>query len=124
MAIDSMVGSVIQHVALETARADAEAARDFWRLLGFESVEAPWGLRARAAWLQKGPTQVHLLWSDDPVAPPEGHVAVVADDYAATIERLRAAGHEVDPRREHWGAPRAFVRAPGGHRVEVMAAPP
>jgi catechol 2,3-dioxygenase-like lactoylglutathione lyase family enzyme len=115
---------VIQHVALETARADAEAAREFWRLLGFESIEPPWGLRARAAWLQKGPTQVHLLWSDHPVAPPEGHVAVVADDYDATIERLREAGHEVDPRKEHWGAPRAFVRAPGGHRVELMAAAP
>jgi catechol 2,3-dioxygenase-like lactoylglutathione lyase family enzyme len=124
MAIDSMVGPMIQHVALETARADGEAAEEFWRLLGFEPVDPPPTLRDRAAWLQKGPTQVHLLWSDDPVAPPEGHVAVVAVDYAATVERLREAGHEVDPRREHWGVPRAFVRAPGGHRVELMAAPP
>jgi hypothetical protein len=23
-----------------------------------------------------------------------------------------------------WGAPRSFVRAPGGHRVELMEAPP
>jgi hypothetical protein len=37
---------------------------------------------------------------------------------------LRAGGHEVEPRAEHWGAPRAFTRAPGGHRVELMAAPP
>jgi len=115
---------VIQHVALETAHADAEAAEEFWQLLGFEPVEPPETLRDRAAWLQKGPTQVHLLWSDAPVAPPEGHVAVVADDYDATIERLREAGHDVDRRTQHWGAPRAFVSAPGGHRVEVMAAPP
>jgi catechol 2,3-dioxygenase-like lactoylglutathione lyase family enzyme len=113
---------VIQHVALETARADAAAAEKFWRLLGFDPVDPPETLRDRAAWLQKGPTQVHLLWSDEPVAPPEGHVAVVLDDYDATIERLREAGYDVDPRRQHWGAPRAFVRAPGGHRVEVMAA--
>ena len=119
-----MVGPVIQHVALETARADAAAAEKFWQLLGFDPVEPPETLRDRATWLQKGPTQVHLLWSDAPVAPPEGHVAVVADDYDATIERLREAGYDVDPRRQHWGAPRAFVRAPGGHRVEVMAAPP
>src|SRR3954447_18563500 len=33
-------------------------------------------------------------------------------------------GHEVEPRTQHWDAPRAFVRAPGGHRVEIMAAPP
>ena len=37
--------------------------------------------------------------------------------------------HEVDPpevdeRPRHWGAARCFVRAPGGHRVELMAAPP
>jgi catechol 2,3-dioxygenase-like lactoylglutathione lyase family enzyme len=115
---------VIQHVALETARSDGDAAEEFWRLLGFEPVDPPPTLRERAAWLQKGPTQVHLLWSDDPVAPPEGHVAVVADDYDATVARLREAGHEVESRTEHWGVPRAFVSAPGGHRVELMAAPP
>jgi catechol 2,3-dioxygenase-like lactoylglutathione lyase family enzyme len=115
---------VIQHVALETARADGQAARAFWRLLGFEPVDPPATLRDRAAWLQRGPTQVHLLWSDDPVAPPEGHAAVVVDDYETTLERLRAEGHDVTPRSQHWGSPRAFVRAPGGHRVEVMAAPP
>ena len=115
---------MIQHVALETRRSDAEAANAFWRLLGFERVEPPETLKERADWLQRGATQIHLLWHDDPTAPPEGHVAVVLDDYHATLERLREAGHEVDPRREHWGASRAFVRAPGGHRVEVMAAPP
>jgi catechol 2,3-dioxygenase-like lactoylglutathione lyase family enzyme len=115
---------VIQHVALETAPAGAEAAEAFWRLLGFEPVEPPESLRDRAAWLQKGPTQVHLLWTEEPVAPPEGHTAVVVDDYDATVTRLREAGHEVEPRTQHWGVPRAYVRAPGGHRVELMAAPP
>jgi len=65
-----MVGPVIQHVALETARTDAAVAEEFWQLLGFEPVEPPETLRDRAAWLQKGPTQVHLLWSDEPLAPP------------------------------------------------------
>jgi catechol 2,3-dioxygenase-like lactoylglutathione lyase family enzyme len=115
---------VIQHVALETRREDGEAAGAFWRLLGFEPVDPPETLRERADWLQRGSTQIHLLWHDHPTAPPEGHVAVVLDDYEGTLERLRAAGHEVQPRREHWGAPRAFVSAPGGHRVEVMARAP
>jgi catechol 2,3-dioxygenase-like lactoylglutathione lyase family enzyme len=115
---------VIQHVALETARADGQAAEGFWRMLGFEEVEPPESLRDRAAWLQRGATQVHLLWHDEPTAPPEGHAAVVVTDYERTVVRLREAGHDVEPRSEHWGAPRAFVRAPGGHRVEIMAAPP
>ena len=116
--------TVIQHVALETRRADGAAAREFWRLLGFEPVLPPATLRERADWLQRGSTQVHLLWHEAPTAPPEGHVAVVVDDYREAVARLRAAGHEPEPRTEHWGAPRAFVRGPGGHRVELMAAPP
>jgi catechol 2,3-dioxygenase-like lactoylglutathione lyase family enzyme len=115
---------VIQHVALETRREDGAAAEAFWRLLGFEPVDPPESLRERAAWLERRNTQIHLLWHDEPSAPPEGHTAVVIDDYEATLDRLRAAGHAVEPRAEHWGAPRAFVDAPGGHRVEVMAAPP
>ncbi len=119
-----MVRPVIQHVALETRREETEAAASFWRLLGFRDVEPPETLRERAAWLERRGTQVHLLWKDDPVAAPEGHVAVVVDDYEETVDRLRAAGHEVEPRREHWGAKRAFARAPGGHRVELMERPP
>jgi catechol 2,3-dioxygenase-like lactoylglutathione lyase family enzyme len=115
---------LIQHVALETSRGDGDAAVAFWRLLGFEPVEPPESLRDRAGWLARRETQIHLLWADAPVAAPEGHVAVVVDDYDRTLEALRGAGHEVEPRAEHWGAPRAFTRAPGGHRVELMSAPP
>src|SRR5919204_3554500 len=78
---------VIQHAALETRRADGEEAAAFWRLLGFRDVDPPPTLRNRAAWLQRGPTQVHLLWTDEPVAPPQGHVAVVVEDYDATLTR-------------------------------------
>jgi hypothetical protein len=115
---------LLQHVALETARSDGSAAEAFWRLLGFQAVDPPPSLRERASWLQRGDTQIHLLWTDDPVAPPQGHAAVVVDDYEGTLQRLREAGHDVEPRTAHWGASRSFVRAPGGHRVEVMAARP
>ena len=64
------------------------------------------------------------MLEERPVAPPRGHLAVVATDFEATVERLRAHGFEVEPRRPHWGAPRALVVAPGGHRVELMQAPP
>jgi catechol 2,3-dioxygenase-like lactoylglutathione lyase family enzyme len=114
----------VHHAALETLPADADALVAFFALLGFEEVEPPPTLRGSTRWVERGATQVHVLFADDPVAPPSGHVAVVAPDYDATIAALRAAGHEVADRAQHWGAPRAFASAPGGHRVEVMARPP
>lgn len=115
---------MIQHVALEVREADGEAEVAFWALLGFAEVRPPGKLAARARWVQREGTQVHLLWVDDPVVPPAGHVAVVCPDHEATLDRLRAAGFTPEARAEHWDAPRAFVRSPAGHRVEVMAAPP
>ncbi len=115
---------MIQHVALEVRRADVPACERFFALLGFARVAEPPGLTGSAVWLQSGATQVHLLLAEEPVAPPQGHVAVVARDYDAALAGLRAAGYDPQSRREHWGAARCFVRGPGGHRVEVMAAPP
>jgi catechol 2,3-dioxygenase-like lactoylglutathione lyase family enzyme len=115
---------MIHHVALETRREQADAEVRFWALLGFEEVEPPVTLRHRARWVQREATQVHVFYADEPVVPPAGHVAVIAAAYDATLERLRAAGVEVEDRTAHWGAPRCYVRSPGGHRVEVMAAPP
>lgn len=115
---------MIQHVALETHPSQAGACVEFFSLLGFAEVEPPPSLRERARWVQAAGTQVHLLFVDEPRVPERGHVAVVAEDYPATLGRLRAAGHEVDPRAEHWGSPRAYVRDPAGHLVEVMAFAP
>lgn len=115
---------MIAHVAIEVREADVAACVRFWALLGFEHVEAPAALAARATWVQSGPTQIHLLYADEPVVAPKGHVAVVAGDYEATLAALREAGFEPQPRSEYWGSPRAFVRCPGGHRVELMAFAP
>jgi len=114
----------IHHAALETRRHDADALVAFFALLGFEEVEPPPTLSGRTRWVQRGDTQVHVLFAEDPVVPPAGHVAVVAPDYDEALAALRAAGHRVTDRAEHWGSPRAFAAAPGGHRVEVMAFPP
>jgi catechol 2,3-dioxygenase-like lactoylglutathione lyase family enzyme len=115
---------VLQHVAHETRRGDVEAVLAFWALLGFEPVEPPPTLRGRTVWVERGATQIHLLLTDEPVVPPSGHAAVVAPDYEGALAALLAAGHPVERRAEHWGAPRAFVTDPSGHRIEVMAAPP
>lgn len=115
---------MIQHVALEVREPDVAACVRFWALLGFQRVDAPPSLAARATWVQAGGTQVHLLLAEQPVAPPQGHVAVVVQDFDATLAALRDAGFEPDPRTRHWGSPRAFVRCPAGHRVELMAFAP
>lgn len=114
---------MLHHVGIEIAPADVERAAELFELLGFERVEPPPTL-SRFTWLERGGTQVHLMPTEVPVAAPEGHLAVIAPEFAATVERLREAGFEVEPRRSHWGAARASVRAPGGHRVELLAAPP
>ena len=116
---------MIQHVALEVREGDADGEVAFWALLGFAEVEPPGTLRKRSRWVQRRGSQVHLMFSDDPVAPPAGHVAVMCGtDFDDFVAALRGAGFAVDPREEHWGAARAFTRSPSGHRVEVMALPP
>ena len=115
---------MIQHVALEVRRDRWDACVEFYALVGFERVQPPPSLADRAAWVQLGPTQLHLLHVDEPVVLPRGHVAVVVDDYDATLAALRNAGHDVEPRAEHWGSPRAYVHDPAGNLVELMAFAP
>jgi catechol 2,3-dioxygenase-like lactoylglutathione lyase family enzyme len=115
---------VIQHVAIEVREADVAACVRFWALLGFERVEAPPALAARSAWVQAAATQVHLLFADEPAVPQQGHVAVVVADYDGTLQALRGAGFQPTARTRYWGSPRAFVRCPAGHRVELMAFAP
>lgn len=115
---------MLQHVTLEVAPGDVERSVELWGLLGFERVEAPAALAETFTWVEREGTQIHLERNKSPVVPPRGHAAVVVADFALTVERLREHGFRVDPGNEHWGAARAKVVAPGGHLVELMAAPP
>jgi catechol 2,3-dioxygenase-like lactoylglutathione lyase family enzyme len=95
----------------------------FYGVLGFRPVPVPAGIAGRALWLERGGTQIHLMPRDD-AQVQSGHVGVVVERYEGTIEQLRAEGHEIDPRTAHWGSPRAYVRDPAGHLVELMAFAP
>lgn len=114
---------MLHHVGIEVAREDVEAAAGFFELIGFTRVEPPPTL-SEYTWLERGGTQVHLMPEESPTVPSPGHIAIVAPDFDSTVARLREGGFEVEPRREHWGRPRVLAIAPGGHRVELMAAPP
>jgi len=114
---------VIHHIAIEVRPQDVESSVGFWRAAGFERVEPPPSL-AEFTWMERGGTQVHLMPTAEPSVPPRGHIAVVAPDLEAAVERLAAAGFEVEWRKEHWGSPRVKTTAPGGHVVELMEFPP
>jgi catechol 2,3-dioxygenase-like lactoylglutathione lyase family enzyme len=114
---------VLHHVGIEVRPGDVERAVELFELLGFERVDPPPTLQ-RYTWLEQRGTQVHLMPEEEPTIPPAGHLAVVAPDFEETVARLRERGFEVEPKGEHWGAPRAHAIAPGGHRVELMGAPP
>ncbi|HVO53093.1 MAG TPA: deoxynucleoside kinase [Solirubrobacterales bacterium] len=115
---------MIHHVGIEVAPADVERTAELFELLGFERVVPPPALAEGFTWLEREGTQIHLMHDEQPVVPARAHVAVLAPDFDATLGRLRSAGFEPEPRRPHWGAPRALVTGPGGHRVELMEAAP
>lgn len=114
---------MLHHVGIEVSPANIERSIELWQLLGFELVEPPESL-SEFTWLERAGTQVHLMPTDSPTVPPRGHTAVVVGDFESTFAALGEHGFEVERRREHWGAPRALVIAPDGHRVELMARPP
>ena len=115
---------MLHHAGIELRPIDVDRAVEFFELLGFTRVEPPPALANEFTWLEHGGTQIHLMHEEHPTVPARGHLALVVPDLDTTLERLREHGFETRPGREHWGAPRAHTIAPGGHRVELMAAPP
>ena len=111
---------MIQHVTREIQPEQLDPCVRFYRLLGFEQVPEPSGLAGRVVWVERHGSQIHLQPRPD-ARRESGHVGVLVDPYAAVIERLREAGHEVEPRTEYWGSPRAYVRDPAGNLVELVA---
>jgi catechol 2,3-dioxygenase-like lactoylglutathione lyase family enzyme len=114
---------MIQHVTREVLPGQLDACIRFYGEIGFIRVHEPESLDGRAAWLERGDTQIHLMPKPD-ATQQSGHIGVLIEHYDDTLARLRDLGHAVEPRREHWGSPRAYVHDPAGNLVEVMAWPP
>ncbi|MEA2457246.1 MAG: hypothetical protein QOC95_218 [Thermoleophilaceae bacterium] len=115
---------MLQHVTIEVREEQVDACVRFYALLGFKQVKPPSTLVGASTWVEREGTQIHLMMAEEPVVPPNAHHAVLVPDYDSALARLREAGFDCDPRQEHWGAARSFVRNPAGHRVEVMAGSP
>jgi catechol 2,3-dioxygenase-like lactoylglutathione lyase family enzyme len=116
---------VIQHVSFEVKPDQLDACIEFYELIGFKRVTAPAKLADHVIWLERDGDQFHLLQLPETSHMNAGHAAVpMGDDYEATQQRLRAAGHRVDDHEEYWGSPRSFTRDPAGNLVELMKFPP
>jgi catechol 2,3-dioxygenase-like lactoylglutathione lyase family enzyme len=116
---------MIQHVTRPILRSQLADCLRFYGLLGYEEIAVPAGIQSRGVWLaQPGAPAtsaiLHLQFTEAS-GPEQGHVAFVVAPYEQSIAGLREAGYEVEPRREHWGSPRAYVRDPAANLVELMA---
>lgn len=118
-----MIQPTIHHVLREIPPERLSGCIAFYEQLGFVRVRPPESLADRYVWLELGPTQLHLAPRSG-ATTATGHIAVVLPAYDTTLTELRAAGHSVEPREDHWGSPRAYVHDPAGNLVEVMARPP
>ena len=92
----------LQHVTVELREEDTAAEVEFWRLLGFERVEPPPPLNEIAVWVQRDGTQIHFLFTEQPVVPQGGHVAIVAEDFPAAFAALTDAGFAPEEHRRPW----------------------
>lgn len=115
---------MLHHVSIEVHPEQVDGCVACWELLGFKLVEVPEALGPHFTWLERKGTQIHLIHTEAATVPLLGHPAVAVDDFEATFAELEHAGFEPERHRKLWGQPRAFVTMPGGHRVEMMAAPP
>ena len=86
---------MLQHVTLEVRPDQVDPCVRFWALLGFEWMLAPPLLRDRFTWVAREGTQIHLVPVEPPIVPDQGHVAVLPEDYEATLAALRDAGYEL-----------------------------
>jgi hypothetical protein len=114
----------LHHVSLEVAPDDAERWEELLEAIGFDPVDSPEALGGSVRWFDGGDTQVHLILTEGATAPALGHAAFAVSPFEPAVELLRSRGFEVEEARQLWGERRAFVLAPGGHRLEVMASPP
>jgi catechol 2,3-dioxygenase-like lactoylglutathione lyase family enzyme len=113
---------MLQHAGIEVLPADLDRTVEFFAILGFAEVPNPFD--GGFTWLESAGTQIHLMHEDHPTVPSRAHLAIVCPQIDAPLARLQEHGFEVERKEERWDEPRALAIAPGGHRVELMKAPP
>ena len=109
---------------------DIDVARPFYAdVLGLEEVLRPPEIaeRFRSAWYRIGSAELHVVENPDflPLDSPLGpHLAVVTDDFQATVARVQATGQpfRFGPGEGPDGVRRAVVVDPTGNVFEITSA--
>ena len=110
----------LDHVAITAPEELQEVVLDWYsRCLGFDPVEKPEGTRAGGGWFRVGRQEVHV--TVDPHHPSRSaHFAVVVDDFARVVDRLREAGSHIEQASAIPGRRRCYTRDPAGNRIEIV----
>jgi catechol 2,3-dioxygenase-like lactoylglutathione lyase family enzyme len=113
----------IDHVQLAIPEGKEAQARSFYGdLLGMTELPKPPALAGRGgAWFESGNVRLHLGVETDFHPARKAHPALLVDELAGFILRVRAAGFEVDDSQPPLdGCRRAHVYDPFGNRIELM----
>jgi catechol 2,3-dioxygenase-like lactoylglutathione lyase family enzyme len=115
--------SGIDHVQIAAPSGCEEAARAFFGgLLGLDELEKPEPLRGRGGiWFQVGAQQLHVGVEPDFAPAGKAHPAFAVAGYDELLERLRAAGVEVNEDAAIPGVRRCYIVDPWGNRLELVA---
>jgi catechol 2,3-dioxygenase-like lactoylglutathione lyase family enzyme len=114
--------SAIDHVQLAMPRGEEAKARQFYgQVLGMTEVAKPPELAKRGGcWFASGAVQIHLGVEEAFRPAKKAHPGLRCVNYDGLVERLRAAGVEVNEDRNIPGARRCHVFDPFGNRMELI----
>lgn len=112
----------VDHVQLAMPAGGEPEARAFYAgLLGLpETPKPPHLARRGGAWFERAGVKIHLGVEADFRPARKAHPALLVEDLAALVERLRAAGHDVKDDEPLEGYDRVYVTDPFGNRIELM----
>jgi catechol 2,3-dioxygenase-like lactoylglutathione lyase family enzyme len=113
----------LDHIQLSIPPQAEDAARAFYAdILGFVEVPKPAELAGRGgAWFEQGSVRLHLGIEPDFHPLKKAHPALLTDDLAALVARVRDSGYQVDDTQPPLdGYHRAHIFDPFGNRIELM----
>jgi catechol 2,3-dioxygenase-like lactoylglutathione lyase family enzyme len=118
---DALKVRAIEHVQLAMPKGEEQKARDFYcGVLGIPERTKPAELAKRGGvWFEDGALKIHLGVEADFRPARKAHPALLVDGLTALIEKLKAAGHQVNE-EPMAGYRRIYAEDPFGNRLELM----